>query len=70
MALGASVCIEDLRSSMAFATSVSVDPNRSPMTLMACLIAVVIFVICSAGVMRGLRGSYELRAGSRGSSVY
>jgi hypothetical protein len=30
---------------LAVATSCSVDPNRSPMTLIACRIAVVIFVI-------------------------
>jgi hypothetical protein len=36
---------------MALMTSCSVDPNRSPITLMACLMAVVIFVMCSCGVM-------------------
>jgi len=48
------VCIEAFSSSMALATSPSVDPNRSPITLMACLIAVVIFVICSSGVIEFL----------------
>src|SRR3989344_4498576 len=39
---------------MTLATSSSVDPNRSPITLMACLIAVVIFTICSSAVIARL----------------
>jgi hypothetical protein len=47
---------------MARSTSLSVDPNRSPITLMACLMAVVIFTICSSDVIKrlpleGLRGA-------------
>jgi hypothetical protein len=36
---------------MALATSYSVDPNRSPVTLVACLMAVVIFAMCSWDVI-------------------
>jgi hypothetical protein len=36
---------------MDLSTSCSVDPNRSPITLTACLMAVVIFAMCSVGVM-------------------
>jgi hypothetical protein len=43
--------IDIFSSWMAFATSCSVDPNRSPMTLMASLIAVVIFAMWSSDVM-------------------
>src|SRR5712692_1392258 len=39
---------------MARATSPAVDPNGSPITLMACLIACVIFAICSSGVIECL----------------
>ena len=46
-----SFCIEILSSCMAAATSCSVDPNRSPITLIACRMAVVIFAMCSSGVM-------------------
>lgn len=60
--MGAPACIEVLRPSMAFATSVSVDPNRSSITLIACFIAVVIIVMCSAG---GLLGLCECVVGSR-----
>jgi hypothetical protein len=49
-----SICIDALSPSIALATSSSVDPNRSPITLMACLIAAVILVIRSSGVMQVL----------------
>src|SRR2546428_13536901 len=39
---------------MARATSPAVDPNGSPITLMACLIASVIFAICSSSVIECL----------------
>ena len=48
------VCMEAFRSSIALSTSNSVDPNRSPITLMACVIAFFIFVICSSCVTTSL----------------
>ncbi len=46
--------VRDVRAQVcraSLATSVAVDPNRSPITLMVCLMAVVIFTICCSGVM-------------------
>src|SRR4029077_15910579 len=47
-------------SSIAFSTSASVDPNRSPITFTAWLIAFFILMICSSGVIASLL--HRLRA--------
>jgi hypothetical protein len=53
-AVAGAVSIDVFSSSIARATSTSVDPNRSPITLIACVIAFFIFVICSSGVIEYL----------------
>src|SRR6185295_11053683 len=54
-------------SSIAFSTSVSVDPNRSPITFIACVIAFFIFAICSSGVIETLL--HELGARTENSAA-